>query len=34
MACGDLPYVKLHSSRRIPRVAVVEFAAKNLVDRR
>lgn len=30
---GDLPYVKIGRSRRIPHRAVVELAAKNLVGR-
>jgi excisionase family DNA binding protein len=34
MEQGRLPYVKIGRSRRIPRRAVVELAAQNLVDRR
>ena len=30
---GDLPYVKIGRSRRIPHRAVVELAARNLVGR-
>jgi excisionase family DNA binding protein len=30
---GELPYVKIGRSRRIPRRALVELAARNLVDR-
>jgi excisionase family DNA binding protein len=33
MARGDLPFVKIGRSRRIPRRALVELAAKNLVGR-
>jgi excisionase family DNA binding protein len=33
MEAGDLPYVKLGKSRRVPHRAVVELAAKNLVQR-
>lgn len=33
MARGDLAYVKLGRSRRIPRRALVELTAKNLVHR-
>ncbi len=31
MGRGDLPFVKFGRSRRIPKKAVVELAAKNLV---
>ena len=31
MAHGDLPYVKLNKSRRVPRKAMLEFARKNLI---
>jgi len=31
---GELPFVKIGRSRRIPRRALVELAARNLVDRR
>jgi excisionase family DNA binding protein len=34
MSRGELPYVKLGRSRRIPRVALVQLAARNLVGRR
>jgi excisionase family DNA binding protein len=33
MGTGSLPYVKIGRSRRIPRRALVEFAAKRLNDR-
>jgi excisionase family DNA binding protein len=33
MERGDLPYVKIGKSRRIPHRAVVELAASNLVSR-
>lgn len=33
MGEGKLPYVRLMSARRIPRNAVVQFAAENLVMR-
>jgi excisionase family DNA binding protein len=33
MARGDLPFVKLGRSRRIPRRALVDLAAKNLIGR-
>jgi excisionase family DNA binding protein len=33
MARGELPFVKLGRSRRIPRRALVELAARNLVGR-
>ena len=32
MARGELPFVKLGRARRIPRRALVELAARNLVD--
>lgn len=31
MDSGDLPYVKIGRARRIPRKALVEFAARGLV---
>jgi excisionase family DNA binding protein len=31
MSRGELPYVKLGRSRRIPRRALIDLAAKNLV---
>jgi len=31
---GELPFVKIGRSRRIPRRALVELAASNLFDRR
>jgi excisionase family DNA binding protein len=33
MERGELPYVKLGKSRRVPHRAVVEFAARNVVTR-
>jgi excisionase family DNA binding protein len=33
MDCGDLPYVRLGRSRRIPRRALVELAARNLTSK-
>jgi excisionase family DNA binding protein len=33
MGQGELPYVKLGHSRRIPKRALIEFAARNLVHR-
>ncbi len=34
MQRGDLPFVKIGRSRRIPHRALVELAAQHLVDRR
>jgi excisionase family DNA binding protein len=34
MGRGDLPFVKLGKSRRIPRRALIELAARNLIARR
>jgi excisionase family DNA binding protein len=34
MSRGELSYVKIGRSRRIPRRALIELAARNLVDRR
>jgi excisionase family DNA binding protein len=31
---GELPYAKFGKSRRIPRRSVVQYAMRNLVDRR
>jgi excisionase family DNA binding protein len=31
MERGELPYIKIGRSRRIPRAALVELAAKNMV---
>jgi len=33
MARGELPFVKLGRSRRVPRRALIELAARNLTDR-
>ena len=33
MAVGELPFTKIGRSRRIPRRALVELAARHLVDR-
>ena len=33
MASGDLPYVKIGGGRRIPKQALLEFLAENLVMR-
>lgn len=33
MERGDLPYVKIGAARRIPKRALIEFLAKNLVMR-
>jgi excisionase family DNA binding protein len=34
MGRGELPFVKIGRSRRIPRRALIELAARNLVGRR
>ena len=34
MGRGELPFVKLGKSRRIPKKALIEFAARNLVSPR
>jgi excisionase family DNA binding protein len=34
MAAGELPFSKIGRSRRIPRRALVELAARNLIGRR
>jgi excisionase family DNA binding protein len=34
MEMGSLPYTKIGRSRRIPRRALVELAARRLIDRR
>jgi excisionase family DNA binding protein len=34
MARGALPFVKIGRSRRVPRRALIELAARNIVERR